>query len=430
MPRTIFDDFGITFGDPAAPAAEHPQRIDEPTIFDDFNITFDAEISPVPAFDPEGSDYDYTSAEAAGLQPDQTGHWPSRDPNTGLILKGRGHETFDKTIQGEQEAGYEIYKGEDGRYYSQPKPPPTGTIFDDFGITFQPQPEIRRATDDVFDLDTLGSLGRGIVSGGIDFMARTPATMIEMIGRELETRNVAEIAGDWVRFASLFTPILGNILAQPAEKLVGWMTNTEEGEAPGELQQAIGGIIGDVGQTAREFWDEKTKDIKPDAWWADKKVWDNPEILTSPTWWAYNLGNIGTNLAATILPAVGAAKVVKASSWAARLRPSSMAKLAKMGDAVVRNAQKAKAARAARLAGMAAGGAAGGMLESTNTYSSVIEAGGTHEEALRASQLMFWAVTALNAISVGKWLEEPALKLLYFHAIWIDKERHLLMSGV
>ena len=85
------------------------------------------------AFDPESSEYDMKSAKAAGLGPDETGHWPSRDPQTGLILKGSGHPTFNLTIEGERDAGYEIHKGEDGRYYSKPTakapiapPPSTG----------------------------------------------------------------------------------------------------------------------------------------------------------------------------------------------------------------------------------------------------------------------------------------------------------------
>lgn len=72
-------------------------------------------------FDPEGSGYDYESAEKYGIEPDELGHWQSRVPETGLILKGKRHETFNKTIKGEEEAGYEIYKGADGRYYSKPK---------------------------------------------------------------------------------------------------------------------------------------------------------------------------------------------------------------------------------------------------------------------------------------------------------------------
>lgn len=71
-------------------------------------------------FDPEGSSYDYLSAYWSGASPED-GHWPSRDPLTGRLLKGRQHPTWNLLEQGEEEAGYEIYKGEDGKYYSRPK---------------------------------------------------------------------------------------------------------------------------------------------------------------------------------------------------------------------------------------------------------------------------------------------------------------------
>lgn len=70
------------------------------------------------AFDPEGEDYDYESAKKAGITPDETGHWQSRDPKTGLILKGRKHPTFHKTLEADAKLGYKIIKGKDGRYYS------------------------------------------------------------------------------------------------------------------------------------------------------------------------------------------------------------------------------------------------------------------------------------------------------------------------
>ena len=76
-------------------------------------------------FDPEGAGYDYETAEKYGISPDETGHWPSRTPETGQILKGRKHPTFHLTEQGEKEAGYYITKRKDGRYYSQPT---AGTI--------------------------------------------------------------------------------------------------------------------------------------------------------------------------------------------------------------------------------------------------------------------------------------------------------------
>lgn len=71
-------------------------------------------------FDPEGSGYDYETAKSSGIKPDKTGHWPSREPKSGQILKGRKHPTYEKTVKGEDEAGYEIYK-DGGKYYSRPK---------------------------------------------------------------------------------------------------------------------------------------------------------------------------------------------------------------------------------------------------------------------------------------------------------------------
>lgn len=81
----------------------------------------DTEVAEPPAFDPEGTGYDDASAAQYGLAADETGHFPSRVPQTGLLLKGRGHKTWPLTVAGEEEAGYEIHKGQDGRYYSRPR---------------------------------------------------------------------------------------------------------------------------------------------------------------------------------------------------------------------------------------------------------------------------------------------------------------------
>lgn len=79
------------------------------------------------AFDPEGSGYDYNAAAAAGIEPDSTGHYPSRVPETGQILKGMQHETINKTIAAERKLGFEIKKGPDGKYYSN-KPEEPGFV--------------------------------------------------------------------------------------------------------------------------------------------------------------------------------------------------------------------------------------------------------------------------------------------------------------
>lgn len=76
-------------------------------------------LNPGP-FKSRGSGYDYKSARKAGLGPDKTGHWPSRVPKTGLILKGSRHPTFKKTVEGEKKAGMKIFR-RNGRLYSRPK---------------------------------------------------------------------------------------------------------------------------------------------------------------------------------------------------------------------------------------------------------------------------------------------------------------------
>jgi len=71
-------------------------------------------------FDPEGSGYDYKTAIKDRVLP-KRGHWSSRNPKTGQILKGRKHRTHKKTVKGEKKAGYRIIKGKDGKYYSVPR---------------------------------------------------------------------------------------------------------------------------------------------------------------------------------------------------------------------------------------------------------------------------------------------------------------------
>jgi len=73
-------------------------------------------------FDPEGSGYDMDTAIKYGLKANPlTNHWSSREPRTGVILKGRSHPTINKTIKGDREAGYRMIKDpQSGRYFSVP----------------------------------------------------------------------------------------------------------------------------------------------------------------------------------------------------------------------------------------------------------------------------------------------------------------------
>lgn len=64
--------------------------------------------------------YDYETAKASGATADSTGHWPSIDGNSGLILKGPKHPSMIKTKKVEKILGNKIVK-KDGKLYSVPK---------------------------------------------------------------------------------------------------------------------------------------------------------------------------------------------------------------------------------------------------------------------------------------------------------------------
>ena len=84
-------------------------------------------------FDPEGIGYDYDTAKRYGIRPDSAGHWPSREPKTGQLLKGRGHPTYDKTLEAEKRLGYTVVKGRGGKYYSTKKKSRTAKQLKDIG---------------------------------------------------------------------------------------------------------------------------------------------------------------------------------------------------------------------------------------------------------------------------------------------------------
>ncbi|MHC4278428.1 MAG: hypothetical protein ACYSTI_14090, partial [Planctomycetota bacterium] len=86
-PNDLFEQFGIspTEGNLALDT-------DPDDLFQAFGISPEAEqptVAPEPTpFDPEGSGYDYQTAEEAGITPDENKHWPSLDARTGMVLKG------------------------------------------------------------------------------------------------------------------------------------------------------------------------------------------------------------------------------------------------------------------------------------------------------------------------------------------------------
>ena len=68
-------------------------------------------------FDPEGSGYDYKRAKELDYKRDDKGHLPTRDYKTGMILKGKKHESFSKGVQEDFKKGYQLKKKGD-RYYT------------------------------------------------------------------------------------------------------------------------------------------------------------------------------------------------------------------------------------------------------------------------------------------------------------------------
>ena len=60
--------------------------------------------------------YDYSGSDYI---PADGGHWPSRNPDTGLILKHPDHDTYRKTLKAERELGMRLFKDKfTGREYS------------------------------------------------------------------------------------------------------------------------------------------------------------------------------------------------------------------------------------------------------------------------------------------------------------------------
>ena len=64
--------------------------------------------------------YNYDAAIKSGAGADETGHWGSVDPSTGMILKGKNHPSIMKTRKIERILGNKIIK-KDGERYSVPK---------------------------------------------------------------------------------------------------------------------------------------------------------------------------------------------------------------------------------------------------------------------------------------------------------------------
>ena len=77
----------------------------------------------IPYRDFHSSNYDYFGAHPSNAPTEEGGHWTSRNPKTGQLLKREDHPTFNLMVEGEKQANYDVVRGLDGNLYSTPKEP-------------------------------------------------------------------------------------------------------------------------------------------------------------------------------------------------------------------------------------------------------------------------------------------------------------------
>jgi len=248
-------------------------------------------------FDPEGSGYDYITAMKNGIVPvmadDGKWHWPSRvgtGADEGRILKGKGHPTFYLTEQGEKEAGYQIYQGVGGNYWSRPmdEPPALEEIV--------PSEQGESKLGDLLKNKDIPSPNRMS-----NFYHRPP----EVIEEEL--RPVVEA---WKREHEL-NPSMANKIVYSADffGLGDWLSR--HGIHPGEFLTKV--LTGTDVSGYRAAERKAIREIMANAELKDKLI--------------YGVGKIPEVLAEFAIPA---GKVAKATKW---MKPAT--KLGKIGKGVI-----------------------------------------------------------------------------------------------
>lgn len=192
-------------------------------------------------FNPEGSGYDYKTAIKYGISPDKYGKWQSREPESGRILKGRGHDTWDETVLGEEESGYEIYKGADGYYYSRKKKSSDPQITNEY---FQPASTgVHNNIDNLIlqaELDKLAQTGsmradtRPQYIGGVDPIVENIA-----LSPLLTLKSLGSVGKKLLEKTGLRNPVSHYTTGQGAANILDTGSIYGTGKFPGE--NLIGG---------------------------------------------------------------------------------------------------------------------------------------------------------------------------------------------
>ena len=145
-------------------------------------------------FDPSGSGYDYESAHQAGMGRGEGGHYGSRRPDDGLMLKGVKHPTFDTAISDDNALGY-VAQERDGRYYTEPN---SASLTPNHGIP--PDPRLGVASEDnaedVMDFNSMSDEQIYAEIARLDTGAEGVGLLIEELGNVDEEGQVKNFASE------------------------------------------------------------------------------------------------------------------------------------------------------------------------------------------------------------------------------------------
>ena len=198
--------------------------------------------------------------------------------------------------------------------------------------------------------------------------------------------------------ASGWTPInFDPTKEEPPSKKISAISALGKGVKAGALDiasgigtgtQYLGGRLGSetlqtLGKEAAKYW--KPEDEPASIQGA---IFEKPELMKDPAWWAYNVGRTGTSMAPGLLTGLGVGSVV----------PKALSKVVPA----------------------LAGGLVGGAQEGVSTYQEILDRGGTESQAARGMEAMTTGSSLLNALSFGKMLKPGKLASL----------RRLLTTGL
>jgi len=230
-------------------------------------------------------------------------------------------------------------------------------------------------------------LGRGGVAGTLG-LAESVGTVARYIGKRLEPEALTfeqMPANEKAEVISMKAIVQKRDGLTPEQAQIRAMSIVNEQHM--KPAEGLSDTLVQQGELIEKYWGEASEMWGPPDKISNKNVVDDPHLLGSPVWWAYNIGNMIPTLAASILPGAAAAKTIRSFGVLAKYTPAMVSKIATLGGAIT-------------------GGTVGGGLEGTATYRSVIEAGGTEIEAARAAELMTLFSAGLNSLSVGKVLQK------------------------